>query len=500
MGLFDRIKKAFSKQTAEAVDPDEQLLNELQGASTIEPYVRELRVEWLNGRKGALATRILAVAAERFPQHEALTRILRAIYTSEVVGQGDPPLFEYATSLTRTTNFAIEGYLYRSGVLLETGQPYQAISSLIRAVTSERPELDMLRWHLAKLCRDGIAGLESMADRTLMPDDGAVALQLAGAMAENIPRLISSEWQARLGDAQSECEERVEKELQWALTRRSELVDLAEELSQRSTFNPAFVVRSRVLAGRPWPDDPIAELGSVVVRGRTRGTRDSQAFLTLETQAHQARMARLRSRVSRLGDAYGGCLGLIELEAEQLAHSGRPADAAQRFVELLRRKREQTYYAYRAAQLLDAAKRENESRAYWIHAARSTGSGWRSMLASVVALSRTYEWESAGLRSAPRSAISQTATALGAFLEQRMRECWSSYYWPAAYALGSRAGQLYQLAAEHSSDSSQRQAALAKANELFTMTDDIDGLRSTQDGPPSSVYEPLIVPFAADPV
>jgi hypothetical protein len=500
MGLFDKIKKAFSREPVELVDPEQELLDELQASSTIEPYVRGLRVEWLNGRKGPLAPRMLAVSDERFPEHEALRRILRAVYLSEKVDQGDPPLFEYAASLTRTTNFAIEGYLYRTGVLLETGRRHQAISSLIRAVTSERPELDLLRWRLALLCCEGSAGLQGMADRTLGSDDGAVALLLARAMVESAYRLLSADWKARFGESWSECEETVEKELQSMVTRRFELLELAEEFSQRSTLNPGFVVRSRALAHLPWPNDPVGEVGAVIVRARTRDTRDSAVLFNLETQAHRARMAGLGGRISRLRDDYGGSLGILELAAEQLAHDGRPADAADKYRDLLRRKSDQPYYAYRAAQLLDLAQRGDQSRAYWIHAARSAGSGWRSTLASVSALSRTYEWEVSCLRSAPRSAVARAATALGVFLEQRMKECWNSFYWPAAYALGSKAAQLYQLAAAHSPDSSHRQAALAKATELFTTTDDVDGLKGVQEAIPGSVYDSLTIPFIANPV
>jgi hypothetical protein len=497
VALVDKIKQVFSRPTGASVD--NALLKELETASTIEPYVMSLRAEWLNDRATGDTARQLLAAARRFSQHEALVRILGAIYEGNKVCLNDPPLLEYAASLTRTTNFAFEGYLYRARVLIDTGRSRQAISSAIRAVTSSRLENDLVRWYLRQLLRECTSSLYTMAEKDLSADDGATALMLAYVTVKACSDLMAAEWKSRVAVLRPSCSEQIEKEVAWTVSAREQLLELAQQYSLKSSLNPGFIARSRVVAGLPLGSDAIAEFGAAVVRERTRETTQ-EGFYKLETKAHQKRMIPLAERLTRLRTEYDGCVGLIELDAEEAERTGKPVEAAQRFKDLVRRRPHQTYYAYRAAQLLDASGDAKESRAYWIHASRTIGSGWRSKLASIVALTHTCEFETARLRTAPVSAVPQTASAVAAFLEERMNECWNSYYWPAAFALGSKAAQLYHLAAATTRDSATRQAALDKAKELYATSDDTDGLKSLDGGATEAVYERITIPLVAYPV
>src|SRR5260370_2611870 len=135
----------------------------------------------------------------------------------------------------------------------------------MRAVTSNRQDVDMVHWYLRQLFRDSISSLYTAAEKNLSPDDGAIALMLAYMTAKVCAELMSDEWKKRVSVLGPNCAEQIEKELAWTRTAREQLLDLAQEYSLRSSLNPGFITRSRIMAGLPSAADPIAGLGATVV-------------------------------------------------------------------------------------------------------------------------------------------------------------------------------------------------------------------------------------------
>jgi hypothetical protein len=502
MGFLDKLKSVFGAGEKEP-DPEPQppsLPAELTSAATIDPFLEQLRMQWLRDSKPDVEfiKRLINAAAARFPEQQALISLLGPIYGAEKLAASDAPLLAYATSLTHTPNLAFEGQLYRVKALLEIS-PRGAICSLLRAVATEREELDLMRWYASLFLNDCALTLQEKAEKDLGSDDAACAFLLGFVTLKGSTQLLSPDWRERVSWRWPSCVPRVTRQSEWQRSASFEFLNLAQEHSAKASLNPVFIGRSQRMVRKTPPGDFVKALQDTIVRVRTKETTN-QNFLSMEVAAHNTHMASLWFRLQSLAECYDGCLGVIELKAELAAAARKTDEAVETLRDLLRRKPDQSYYAFRAAQILVEAGRSDEARPYWVHAARTLGSGWRSKLASIAALVVTYDFEVERLKSAPELAIPRAAAALAAFLESRTSEAWSSSNWTVAYALEGKAAQLYHLAATQERDRNQQKTYRDNALRLYGEVDDLEGIRGIDDPVPDSIYDPIVVPLTTTPV
>jgi hypothetical protein len=412
---------------------------------------------------------------------------------------GQTPLYQYAASLIHTTNYAFEGCLYRVTALLQNSQPRQAISLTMKSVLSQREELELLRWRLVALLKDSVRFLYQASEKELAPLDGGVALLLGSIHMRVAQELISKAWNERVSGLSSSTGEHIRKEEQLFGQLRIELLQKAQETIARGALSPQFVFRCRVLADLSPGVDVLPEYQRTLLRSRVEGNKVVGIY-NLEKKTHDQNLGRLASRLKALRGQYDGCVGLLELDAEDAVKKGNLDSAVITFKILLRRKPSETYYAYRAAQVLEGAGRSTEARPFWIHCARTPGLGWRSTFARIGAQAREFQYEGDTLRSLPAGMVSAPAEALAKHLEGLANEAWNCQYWYGAYGLGAKASALYHLSAQRARDSEARQRLIQKATELYTQLDETDGLKNIEGSAPETVFEPISMPFGIFPV
>lgn len=503
MSIWAKLKNIVGLDSDQPPTPsdDERVLSLLESSATIDPYVKHLRVLWLNGHQpGSLVVdNLMRRMEEKFPDHDALNKLLRGLYCSGKVEFDKSPLCQYAASLIHTTNYAFEGCLYRLNGLLQNSQPRQAISLAMRSVLSERVELDLLRWRFVALLKESMRLLYQASEKELTPLDGGVALLLGSMHMRVAQELISRAWNERVSGLSSSTGERIRKEEQLLGQLRSELLQKAQENIARGALNPQFVFRCRVLANLSAAVDVLPEYERTLLRSRVQGNKVAGIY-NLEQRKHQGHLKCLAARLKVLREQYDGCIGLLEMDAEDAVNKGHLDSAVQTFKGLLRRKPSETYYAYRVAQVLEGAGKSTDARPFWIHCARTPGLGWRSTFARISAQAREFEYEADTLRSLPAGMVSLAAEALAKHLEGLASESWSCHYWYGAYAMGAKASALYHLAAQRTRNSETRKGLIQKAADLYTQLDETDGLKKIEGPAPETVFEPINIPFGVVPV
>jgi hypothetical protein len=483
------------------VSEDERLLSLLESSANADSYVRQLRVLWLSGHEPGSVTldKLVRRMEERFPEQQALSKVVRGLYCSGKVEFEPSPLYQYATSLRHTADYAFEGCLYRITALLNNSKPRPAISLAIRSVLSERPELDLLRWKLAGLLKTSASWLYQAAEKDLGALDGGVALLLASMHMRVAQELISTAWNQRVSGDNSATAEHVRKEEHLFVQLRSELLLKAQQNIARGALNPELVSKCRAVADRQPAVDALPEYQQTLLRSRLEGNKAAGIY-NVEQRVHQKHLKSLARRIKTLREQYDGCLGLLELEAEDAFRNGNLDVAVGKFKVLLRRKPSETYYAYRAAQILEGAGMSGQARPFWIHCARTPGLGWRSTLARVSAQAWEFQYEAEALRSAQTGMVSPAAEALARQLEATANDSWKCQHWFGGYTLETKAAALYHLAAQKARDSQARKRLIQKTAELYGELDEIEGLKKIEGPAPETALASMSIPFGVVPV